>query len=93
MSDVNNVTGGLLRDTLGGRVADRTARTAVQEIRCLHRGVKVAEEVGPNKLILDGMVATPRDGIDETDGVLLEEERRLTEQLEAVRARRVAGRE
>lgn len=79
MRDVNNVTGGLLRDTLAGRVADRTARTAVSEIRALHRGVKVAEEVGENKAVLD---------LRPTDSAVAAEEDEILATAEKIRASR-----
>ncbi len=86
MRDVNNVTGGLLRDTLAGRIADRAARTAVQQIRALHRGVKVAEEVGQNTEVL--FLEPQAVALDAEKEALQRREEELTRELEAIRERR-----
>ncbi len=76
------MTGALLLDTIFGRSDDRMSRTAVAEVRALQRGLKVAQEVGENRHVLDLGHQSAEDD------ALRQEEAELTARLEARRERR-----
>jgi hypothetical protein len=88
---LNRVTGGLLRDVLGGRVQDRTARTAAVVIRTMHKGAKLATELGENSDVFglppldqapaQTQPAGPCEDVDEVEEMLVEEQIRVAEQL------------
>ena len=78
----------MLRDTLFGRIEDRQARTAVQEVRALQRGIKLGHEIGHMTEVMD-LPPTAEATATEVAAILAEEEA-TTRRLEELRERRAA---
>jgi hypothetical protein len=89
MRGLANLSLGITLDLLTGHLAGKSATPILSGIRETRRTVQAGQQIGERREVLDRVL--PGATATATVDPLLEEEQRLTEELERVRSRRVAG--